>query len=371
MNDNKNKIVLKIGGNSFSGWKSVEISHSINKISPSFAMSYTDNYPNKVDDRSFRLGQEAFVEINGYRLVTGWIEEIRSDYNYVEKRLEIRGRDKIGDLIDCSNWGPTSKNEFFNQTILNIIKALCKPFSISVLVDDSAAVAVQKKAAADSWKTKEGDTIFDSILRLCRMNAILPIGYGDGKITLTRTSTKKANDSLELGKNILAGTSENSNIERFSDYIIKGTGNGSDDFSEVLETVTGPSAVATDALITRHRPLVIITDDVVNEISQLQDKAKWEALTRAGFSRRYEYKVNGWIQQNGEPWMINSLVKINDTISKVQGTLLITDITYLLSNESGMISQITVMSPDAFKLLSLAEKIKSSADNYDISGLMD
>lgn len=360
--NNPNKIVLRIAGKKFAGWKSVEINHSINKMVPSFAMSYTDQYPNKVDDSSFRLGQECFVEIDGNRLATGYVEEITSEYSRLEKRLEIRGRDKIGDLVDCSNWGPLSQSEFINQSVLNITKALCKPFGISVLVDDSATAAVAKKASANSWKTKEADTVFDSILRLCRMNAILPIGYGNGKVTLTRTSAKKANDALDLGKNIISGMSENSNIERYSDYILKGTGNGSSDFSAILETVTGPKAVETDALITRHRPLIIITDDVVNQVQQLSDRAKWESLTRAGFSRKYQYVVNGWLQENGKPWSINSLIKINDAVSKVQGSLLITDVTYSLSDTSGMISKITVMSPDAFTLVAQAENIKNSFD---------
>lgn len=357
-----NKIVLRIGGKSFAGWQSVEVSHSINKFAPSFAMAYTDQYPNKVDDTSFRLGQECFVEVNGHRLVTGYVEEITSNYDQSSKRLEIRGRDKVGDLVDCSNWGPLSKSEFINQSVLNITKALCKPFALSVVADASASSAVATKASASSWKTKEGDTVFDSILRLCRMNAILPIGYGDGKVTLTRTSAKKATDALELGKNIIAGSSQNSNVERYSDYIVKGNGSGKSDLSAILGTVTGPKAVATDELITRHRPLVIITDDVVNQISQLTDKAKWESLTRAGFSRKYEYMVNGWTQKDGSPWFINSLVRISDKISMVQGTLLITDITYSLDDSSGMVCKITVMSPDAFKLVAQAEKISSGFD---------
>lgn len=366
MTNHSDKIVLKIAGKSFSGWKSVEISHSIDKFSPSFAMSYTDYYPNKVDDSSFRLGQEAFVEINGYRLITGYIEEISCNYNRNEKSLEIRGRGKTGDLVDCSNWGPNSKSEFYNQTVLNVIKALCKPFSISVLAHSSASSPVSKKAAAGSWKTKEGDTVFDSILRLCRANAILPIDYGDGKVTLTRTSAKKATDSLELGGNILSGTSSNSNLERFSSYEVKGNGSGANDFSAILETVTGPSAISTDALIIRHRPLVIITSDVVNEISRLQEKAKWEALTRAGFSRRFQYSVNGWLQSDGTPWSVNSLVKVEDEISKVQGKpLLITEVVFSLSETSGMISNITTMSPDAFDLLAQAENINSGFDMLD------
>jgi prophage tail gpP-like protein len=361
---NENQISLKIGGKSFYGWKSIEVTQSMNKFSGAFAMSYTDKFPSLINSVSFKIGDECTVDINDQRLITGYVDEIDTSYNSSSHELQVRGRDKLGDLIDCSNWGTKARKEFVDQTVYSIVKALCLPFSISVVVDSSASVAAAKKPASP-WKTKEGDTVFDSIIDLCRTNALLPISYGDGKLTLTLTSSNKAYDKIKLGTNVLSCNLSQSNIERFSDYIVKGSGKALSDLDD-LETVNQSYAHQSDTLINRHRPLIIISNDVVADINQLEHQAKWEAATRAGNSRKYQYVLHGWLQSNGEKWSLNSLVMVVDSINKIEDTFLITDVSFVLSQQGGKTTQLTLMHPDAFKLISLPSKIKTK---FDLSSL--
>ena len=83
----------------------------------------------------------------------------------------------------------------------------------------------------------------------------------------------------------------------------------------------------------------------------LQKKAEIIKDMNAGESDTLTYKVQGWRQNNGELWKVNTKVSIFDSLLEIKNIpLLISKIGYSLSS-AGSTVELTCISPQAFRLL--------------------
>ncbi len=353
-----NELVLKINGESYTGWKSVYVNKSLTEIAGVFGLSTFDRNLDNSLLNNIAMGDECTVEINNQILLTGYVEDMPELYDAYTHTIEMNGRDNTCDLVDCCY--ALEGAEWFNQTIENLIKKIITPFSdLSVAVDLTAAIQAAKKIK--KFKIEQGETIFESIMRVCKQAAILPVCYGDSKITLTMAGNNRAYDVLELGKNIKAGARQHTDRDRFSTYIVKGNGVGDDD--KELADYTHCIGAHTDEVIRRDRPLIILSDRSTDN-GMCRDEARWTANIRAGQSRSFTYTVNGWTQSNGDVWFLNSLVNVKDDKLNVNSTMLISALEFILDPESeGTKTNITVVHPDTYTLL--AEPIKEIKTKKD------
>lgn len=362
----KDEITLNVKGKSFEGWTSVSIEKSLYQMTGVFGLAATDIFPGNAEKWGIAMGDECKVTINGQDIITGYIEDIPITYDAKNHNIQIGGRDKTGDLVDCSF---TEKaKEWKGQTISKIIKDLCSPFDITVDVDDSVTSQANSKIPAnESFSANEGDVVFDLIFKLCKHKGILPVSYGDGKLVLTGTGIETANDVLELGKNVKSGSITQSNRDRYQTYTVKGQGQKTSIFAGLAgNTVTeasSPVGQHLDDIILRHRPLVILSDFKVTR-DWCQDMARWEATNRAGNSRSIEYEVQGWTQSNGEVWPLNALAKVKDSFLQANSTMLIAAVNFSLSNDEGTITRLILVHPDTFTLPP-AEPIKKIKSGFD------
>ena len=354
---NRNEIILKVNGKSYGGWTSATVEKSMFNLAGAFGLAATDIYPGQSAKWNIKLGDQCSVEINGQTIITGYIEDIPIDYDATSHNIQIGGRDKTGDLVDCSFDGDA--NEWDRLTVVNVIKEICKPFNISVAVHSSVSIPANT-LWPEKFKANEGDVAFDLIARACRETAILPVSYGDGKLTLTRSATKnKAYDILELGKNIKRGRLEQSNKDRFQTYIVKGQAVGND--YKDLYSISAPSGRKTDPVVNRYRPIIIFAEQDTSE-GRCLEKAKWEANLHAGKSRRIEYEVQGWTQSNGEVWPLNGMVHIKDQFLNIKSKeLLIAALSFNINSSTGAVTRMTIVDPNTFDLLE-PEKISTDFD---------
>lgn len=346
-------IILRVGGQKFKGWTGVSIQKSLYNMTGAFGLAATD-----VGRLGVSMGDPCSVEMYDQTIINGYIEDMPIDYDSNNHNIQISGRDKTCDLVDCSFI--ESANQWQGQTVLAIIKALCKPFSIDVEVDSSVSAAVATKIATK--KALEGDTIFEMISNLCKVHALLPVSYGDGKLTLTRAGTAHAHDTLELGRNVKSGSLTQSNKDRFKTYIVKGQGVGYDE--KTIKEIANLSGQALDEVILRYRPIVIFPETAVNGKDDCIRRAQWEARIRAGKSRSINYEVQGWTQSNGDIWPLNSLVRVKDSFLSIDSTLLIAEISFSVNDSSGTITNLTVVDPRAFEPepFTIGDQIKTEDD---------
>ena len=217
-----NSIILKSKGKSFSVWKDATIKKSMREICPQFWLYTTDFSRGDLSQWEFKLGDECTLEICGKVVLTGYIETItarttKNGGNFIE----ISGREKICDLIDCTYNG--DNKEWKNQNVGTLMRNICRFFSIDVFSEQS--VEGRLREIVPMFSASDGIPAIDHIVRLCNSVGVLPYAKGDGKLTLTEgTTTVFAKDKIDRTSNILETQVNISNRKRFSEYIYKGQG---------------------------------------------------------------------------------------------------------------------------------------------------
>jgi len=341
-------VRLTIGGSTYEGWKSIAVSLSLAQLCGTFELVTTDRFPGQPGRYNFRLGQRCAVSLRGQTVITGYLEEIEPSYDKGNHEITLRGRDATCDLVDCSHVGPPS--QWNGQSLPQICREVCRPFGISV------GLEAAQGAPFESVKTNEGDTVSAFIVRLCRQRGVLPLTYGDGGLVLSRAGARGRGGALVLGDNLLKGSVNHNNRERFSRYLVKAQGTRAAQPAETLTeeeaalyraSYTSPVFEAGDAVIVRYRPLVVLAETKATQ-SDCEARANWEAGVRAGRSRWASYAVQGWGPDNAGLWRINTIVPVTDGLISTSGDWLLEGVTYRMDTEGGTRSELRLAHPDAY-----------------------
>ena len=269
------EILLVIDGNRYAGWKAIDTTISMENLSGQFAATISDvigkdNKPIRALP-TIRPGLACEVYINNQVIITGYVDKVMPVISPDNHSIVVQGRDKTGDLVDCSM--TQSTNQLKNLTIDQIVKRICDPFSIPVSIDADAGEPFT------NFLVEQGSSCFETIQKLCYMRQMLAISNGRGGLKLTKSGTEKLGTDLIEGFNIKFGEASYDFSERFSDYYCKGQRQGDD--SSTPETVASNVGHQNDPVVTRYRPLLVIAEGqkpirkpVRNELSGKQRSEK-------------------------------------------------------------------------------------------------
>lgn len=325
-----------IDNKKFTGWQTVSISSSLDAASQTFDIGLI----NTAETRGIIPGQSCKILIDDEVLLTGYIGKRSRKISSTEKSMSITGRDKIGDLIDCSV--EKKSGTWRNVTILDIASEVCKPFGISVSLGGNASVGEKFK----KFSLQDGETAFSLIERLCRQRALLPLSTADGNLLLDVPKASYSDDTLVYGTNIKSIDESIDYDSRFSSYTVKSQADG-DGNPWSATTVTGLKGTASDKVISRYRPLIMQAESKSSSKS-LKDRASWEAVVRFGRSLSYSIVTHTWKQTSGSLWKRNSLVDLVCDELVLDGTFIIAGITYSLTPAEGHSTSLTLRHQDAY-----------------------
>lgn len=346
------EVKLRINNLEYGGWKSVHISRGIEQIAGAFDLSVSDRWPGQDVARPIRPGDACTVLVDDVVVITGHVDDVSQFFDDKNHDLRIAGRDKTGDLVDCS--AVYGSGEWVNRTILQIAGDLCGPFGISASAD------VDYGAAFPKWNIQESESVFECLARAARIRGLLLTSDGVGGLLITRASTDKVNAGLVEGENLLSGSGEFSWRDRFSSYTVKGQNCG-DDHTTTAQNA-GPKSDASDQAVTRYRPLIVIAEDQA-DAARLKDRAIWESTVRAGQAARAIVSVQGWSHKNGL-WEPNKLVRVVSPSLNVDQDLLIVSVIFSL-DESGTITDLDLCDRRAFELMGLPEAAEGEGDIWN------
>ncbi len=332
-----NDVFLIINGAKYGGWKDVEITRSMETLSGRFRLGLTERWPGQNVDRPIRLSDSCAVRIGNDTVITGYVDDIEQSYDATSHTLTITGRDKSGDLVDCS--AKHNPGQWKNQSLEAIAQDLTQPFGISVKTE------VPTGERFKTFAIEQGETVLEVIERLCKLRGLLCIPDGSGNIVITRTDRAKAGVALITGENILKGSIRLSAKEQYSEITVKGQTEGSDTVKPKVNTT--PSAQSRDASVRRHRPLIVLAEGQANG-GICQQRADWETAIRKAKGFEVEYAVADWRQgQTGPLWSINQRIRVRDKVFKVDEHLIVSCITFRL-DENGRRTELTLSKPEAF-----------------------
>jgi prophage tail gpP-like protein len=333
---------LSVGGRDYGGWKTVRVTRGIESVAGSFELGVSDRWAGQDPPTPWPIAEEdeCALTIDGVPVITGYVDRRSLSYGPEEHTLSVGGRDRTGNLVDCS--AVLTEWEFQGISLLTLAQRLAKPFGVKVTLQAGLTLPrLGTKLTVDP-----GDTAFDALERACRMAGVLPVSDGAGGLLLTRAGSRRATTALVEGANILAASGEFDGAGRFRKYIVRGQRPGtSEDFGLGATSVTG---TASDQNVRRSERVLIVRAEQSITPELARKRAEWEATIRAGRADAVSVTVQGWTQGDGSLWPVNALVPIESPYLGVKGEMLITQAVHSLDDRSGTKTDLSLKRPDAF-----------------------
>lgn len=375
----RNRLTLHVGGYIYGGWTSVQVRHGIEQIAGTFDISLTERWPNQQTEWAVPPGEYCEVMIGEHVVISGYVDVVNVTYDAGSHTIKITGRDKTGDLVDCS----APSQAFSGLTFLQLAETLCEPFGIDVY-DETASekkfTIKQKKIGKKGMPPKSkrvggklakvacqnGDSVHRTLEKLARNEGLLLVSDHEGGLLLTRAGRAgRVGVPLEFGKNIKAASFEQSHANLYSEITVKGQSSAQDadgtvgKFESLISSKTtikrkagSGSLMVGNSKIKRYRPLIIVCESQA-DAARIRLRAEWEVGNREAKARKYTATVQGWYPDPAvdDIWRINSLVSVVDGLSRISNEeWLVSGINFTL-DESGTIAALELVSPKAFEQL--------------------
>ncbi len=339
------ELTLVIDGNRFTGWETILITRSMEQGPHEFELQLTNAW-RLSSHRHIREGFEATLYCGNDLVITGFIDDVNPDYDAQKQTLVVRGRSKLGDLVDCS----TLAKQFKNQTLDAIAREICKPFGIDVVVDTDVGKPFESVTKDD------GQAPWEFLDYLARIRAVRLMGDERGRLVLTRAGNELAKTELVLGKNIERANGNFSSRERFGEYLVVAKNGASYDSHNDTVHV---QAKAADLHVRRYRPIAIVADDDCTR-GDCQSQADWQRNTHFGRGNQIVYTVRGWRDAGANLWTPNTRVPISDGYMGINEERLIVEVRLHL-DEGGQYTELQVMPREAMELIALPEPKEADA----------
>ena len=349
---------LLINGQSWGGWKRVEIQRGLEQIAGGFALEVTNRWPGANNKVELSEGLSCEVRLDGENVITGYIDLFETDMTETSSMIRVEGRDRTGDLVDCSAIHKTG--QWRGARLEQIVKDLAAPFGILVIV------VADTGAAFKTFALEDGETAFDAIDRACRLRGILPTSNSGGHLLLTRASEQVSPVRLVEGFNIKRIKASHSWKDRHSEIIVKSQVAGDDD--SYGAAAAHIKARAKDDEINRYRPLVVMSEHGSTS-KALAERATWESKVRMGRGKRGACTVVGWrVAGDGETgalWQPNTLVHIHSPRTNLSQEVLIVGCKYQLDDQ-GTTTELEFTLPEAFELQGspIRQRKKKDGDGF-------
>lgn len=334
------ELTLKVDGKIYAGWKEIKIQRGIRRFADTFELSLTEKWAGQEQRRPIKEDSPCIVEIDNEVVITGFVDDVNVAYDATSHEVDVIGRSKVGDLVDCSG----EKEDYLNSDLKKIATKICDKFGINVIVNCDVGEAF-KKAIREI-----GETYHEFLARLASYRAVHLTSNAAGDLVITRTSKERIATALVLGENALSASGTRSKRDRFYSYIVTGQQSGDDfGFGKPAAHVKGK---ATDDNIRKARTTVIVPDDVT--LTDVNRIAEYERNIRFGESQPKTYAVNGWKHEDGL-WEPNKLVHVIDAYQELKTDLLIVHVAFIM-DEDGQRTELELMPHEALDLIPLPEE---------------
>lgn len=332
------EISLTVGGQAISGWTDIRVTRGIERLPSDFSLGMTELYPGELSRVVVNPGDPCTVSAGGDLLISGYVDRYIPGFGPDGHGITVLGRGKCQDLVDCAaEW---QGGQISGSSMLGIAEKLASVYGIPVATD------VQGLPVIPQFNLMIGESAFEVIERLARYSAVLAYDLPDGTLWLGRVGASSAASGFTEGVNVQEASVEYSCDQRYSTYqaflqsmdVLTDLG----DSGNLLYTINDPN-------VKRHRGLVIIAEAGGGGLDIARQRANWELARRAGRSRAVRVLADSWRDTAGQLWQPNTMAAIELPTLKLKSVMLISEVTYLRSDERGTVAELVLMPPDAFR----------------------
>lgn len=319
--DSRNTVRLRVNGADYGGWTSVEIVSGIERVARDFRLTVTDRWPGAGDlVQRIKPFDRCEVWIGSDKVLTGSVDAIPVNYDDQQVSVSVTGRSITADLVDCA--AINEPGQWRGLRLEAIAKALATEYGIRVVVEADTGAAIAEH------QIQQGETAFESIDRLLKLRQVLATDDADGRLVLTVPSRTRAADALVLGQNVLKAEAGFDFKDVFSQYRVKGQRAGTD---EAYGSACSAVADERDANIPRRR-VMVVRQQGQSDGGSCARRASYERARRLTKALEATYTVQGWRQANGELWRPNRIVRVSDTMLRLDRDMLIAEVSYRLDD---------------------------------------
>lgn len=380
------RVTLTVNGYAFSTFVRVSIERDLQNIAGRFELEIMDQarlaqaLPVQIGGAAplpfvLKTGMAVQLAIDKEIVLVGWIGKTAGRWRAETIRMNISGRDKTGDLVECAAL-PTGPAEFRGVDLLHVAQVVCKPYGITVRAD------VDIGAPFDRLSLHKHETALAFLEKAARQRAVLLVSDGVGGLLLTRGGSSRAPDDLVIGGNVQEQGFEDNADARFSDYYVVGQTDAHsrragvpvalDSTVEPLEDEAVPAAEpgpasateasnilmtghAIDPEITRFRPTVRLTRSQ-SGMSTTQEQAEWMLRVARGQADLLRYTVLDWrAGANRVLWRPNQVAYVYDPFAERTKDMLIAGVRYLFDAE-GARTELRVVGVTAYDRINEADR---------------
>lgn len=332
--------ILRIDGVDWTYWKSFEITLEMDQIAGAFTLQLVDRWVEGQQAVPLAAGMACQVFLGEDQVIDGFIDKVTFAIAANEHGVSVSGRDKSGDLVDCS--AIHKPGQWSGLTCLQLAEILAKPFGVQVTAEGDVG------APLPVFKLEQGETAFEALDRALKERELLAMPDGKGGIVLLKAGARESSCKLVQGENILTASADYDLTGRFSEYLVQGQQPGND--QKWGKDACAVNAETKDEAITRYRPLLIRAEKSVDSASARQ-RAAWEKTVRAARSVTVKTKVQGFRQgeEDAPLWQLNALTDVDIPYLRISQRLLISKISFKRDISSGSVTEMELRDPAAFQ----------------------
>lgn len=330
-------IEVIAAGNVYSNWDRVRVLRSIAAIAHTFEVTAIDTVGEVGKGlRPLKPGVSVQIKIDGEQVMNGYVDDRVPDYDGNDFKVTISGRNKTGDLVDCS--AIHKSGEFKKRNLQKIADDLCSAFGIKVVAETAVG------ASFDRFALNESESVFQALQRAASQRGVFLTSNKDGDLVITKAGTTRVSTRLVLGENIIKVSGRDSWAQRFSEYTVKGQSGA----TTLSATSTKPvEQTAIDAVIARYRPTIAMSV-AETDLGRLKKYANWQRNIGLGQSQRFNVTVSDWSNDDGL-WTENTIVTLRDPFFLgVDQEFLIESVEYIINDEDGIVTRLSLVPPEAF-----------------------
>lgn len=331
----KHDVQLEVGGRSYSGWSSVEITRSLERVGWPFSLELYQG-ASASDPVVIRPQSSCVVRIDRQTVITGYVDDVSINVRGDGIEMPVSGRSKTSDLVDCHP-DPDGKRRWAAVKVEHLAAELAAEYEVDVVTD------VATGAPLERFALQLGETVYDAIERACGLRQLMVCDDERGRLLITRAGSERIPGALVYGSNLISVSCRFSGADRFSEYVCRGQRAGTATIdADAAQLVNG---TATDN-VSRHRRLVLQPDGRT-DAAACKARAEWEMLTRWGRSTSITAVVPGWLTSEGAVWAINQVVRVRVPPALIDDDFLIVE-ARLSRDLTGTKTELTLQPPEAF-----------------------
>jgi prophage tail gpP-like protein len=351
-------VTISVNGQLFGGWTGFRCTRGIELMPSSFQVSLTEKFPGKPIVQ-IQAGDSCLVRVGSDVVLTGYVDRYAAELSPQGHNITIVGRGRCADLVDCSAFA--DNRQFLNHSVLDIARAVAKPFNIVVIERDPGTPALpDEKLTADGQVIPQYNVDLTSspwqiIESICRYASLLAYEDANGDLLLAQVGTATAASGFASGVNVQAASVSFGLDQRYSTVWAMALA-----IDSTLQLAPGaPAATGTtgantivrvpDPGVPRYRPLAIISEQGSAAQDITARRAAWEVARRSGRSQAVTLVADSWRDSAGNPWTPNTLAPVDIPELRLPGlNWLITQVDFIVDLQRGKVAEITLMPPEAF-----------------------